>query len=95
MKLTISELAFEDLESIFQYTFETFGIKKAIDYKENLFSNIQKLSQMPTMGHKHKNLSEEMRVFNVEYHSIIYNFTETHLQIIRIVHQRRNMEELT
>ncbi|MCP9767167.1 type II toxin-antitoxin system RelE/ParE family toxin [Lacihabitans sp. LS3-19] len=95
MIITISELAFEDLESIFQYTFETLGIKKAIDFKENLYNNIQKLSQMTTMGHKHKNLSEELRIYNFEYHSIIYDFTETHLQIIRIVNQRRNIEDLT
>lgn len=72
MELKISNEAFVDIESILQYSIETFGIMKAEEYLHYLYGKISKITKMPSIGHSHKQLPDDLKLYNVERHMVIY-----------------------
>jgi plasmid stabilization system protein ParE len=96
MELNISDEAYFDLEDILQYSIETFGLMKAEEYAEGIFSKISQLSKSPGIGHIHKYLPENNRAYNFEKHIIIYQFSEQEnsIAIVRIIHQKSNLRDL-
>ena len=96
MKLKISEKAYLDIESLLQYSIETFGIPKTEEYLKNLYKKISYLGKMPGIGHTHKSLPENLRVINVEKHIVIYEVIDqmSAVVILRVVHQKVNLAGL-
>lgn len=95
-QLIISDLASIDLEQIFQYSIETFGENKALEYLENFHIKFEKLEKMPGIGHFHSSLIQNVRVMNFESHNVLYKINEHKMviEILRIVHQKINLDTL-
>jgi toxin ParE1/3/4 len=95
-QLVISDLASKDLEHIFQYSIETFGERKTLEYLENLHLKLEQLEKMPGIGHIHISLDTEIRIMNYESHNVLYKINENDLdiEILRIVHQKINLNNL-
>ena len=50
------------------------------------------LAQFPEMGRSRKEFSEELRSFPVKPYIIFYKRMEHHIEIVRILHQFRDIE---
>ena len=96
MKIEISTEANVDIEYILQYSIETFGIIKAEDYMYTLYEKISKLSKFSHIGHFHKFLPNNIRVYNIEKHIVLYKILEEEsiVLILRVVHNRVNLAEI-
>jgi toxin ParE1/3/4 len=50
------------------------------------------LAQFPEMGRIRKDLSEELRSFPIKPYIIFYKKVENYIEIVRILHQSRDIE---
>jgi toxin ParE1/3/4 len=50
------------------------------------------LAQFPSMGRSRKDLSGELHSFPVKPYIIFYKRMESHIEILRILHQSRDIE---
>lgn len=79
--------AIEDLESIYLYSTQEFGIKRTEDYILALESSFQHLADDPLISRKCDYIRPDLRAFNVGSHIIFFKTTDYGIAIIRVLHQ--------
>lgn len=96
MNIKIADLAYGDIEQLFQYSIETFGEARTLQYLDTLFAKIDRLTKMSEIGRLLKPNESAMRIINVEKHVVIYQVNEGNDEVVvlRIVHQKINMDDL-
>lgn len=90
--LKLSPQAIKDLELIFEFTLLTWGIEHAEKYQDELHSTMETILINPTMGSLYYFKKGNYRKMNVNRHIIFYRETETECIIIRILHERMDLE---
>lgn len=95
MVFKISKEAESDLSKIWNYTFETWSIKQADRYINLIFEEIEYICQNPEFGKDFSYVRKGYLRTKVKYHFIFYRISRTNefIEIIRILHQRMNIEE--
>ena len=68
--LHLSRQAEQDIESILQYTYETYGERQRQIYAAALHEAFETITDNPGLGHRRPDLSERHRAFNVEQHVV-------------------------
>ncbi len=92
MKYQISKKAYEDIENIWLYTFENWSQEQADRYFQLIFDEIEYLSENPYLGMDFSNIRIGYRRSKVKSHYIFYRIITDKIEIIRILHQRMNVE---
>ncbi len=87
-------LARKDLEAIWQYTFEQWGIEQAERYLEAMFTCFEDLAANPRLGRERDDVKPGYRSFPQGRHVIFYTIGEFGIEIIGIVHQSADVEGL-
>ncbi len=82
-----------DLEDIWKYTFETWGIRQAGKYLRQLKKRIEALSLHPDIGRKRDSISKGLLCFHEGRHLIIYRKEKKGIVIIRVLHDRMDVPE--
>lgn len=77
----------EDLESIYDYSFEKFGLNRAIEYIHDLNSTFIKLANNPDLARKCDFIKPNLQTYQVSSHIIFFKATKTRISIIRILHK--------
>lgn len=72
LQLFIREEAFFDLENIWTYTLETWSIRQADKYYNDIINAMEFLCTEPKSGKSAENLRKGYRVFKVNSHLIFY-----------------------
>ncbi|MCB1736452.1 MAG: type II toxin-antitoxin system RelE/ParE family toxin [Gammaproteobacteria bacterium] len=80
-------LARNDLEAIWAYTVETWGIQQAERYFESLFVAFDELANNPQMGRTRDEVLPGLRSFPQGRHVVFYEVDGPTITIIGIVHQ--------
>ena len=90
----ISVKAREDLESIWQYTFENWSQEKADRYVNLIFDEIKYLAEHPESGRDLGHVRAHYRSSKVKSHVVFYKHTDElqEIEIIRILHQRMDLK---
>ena len=88
----LSEKALEDLKSIGRYTQKTWGREQRNKYLSKLDESFHILSKQPQLGTARDDIRKGYRVYHVGRHLIFYRPQPTKIQIIRILHDRMNVE---
>lgn len=88
----LSEKALEDLKSIGRYTQKTWGREQRNKYLSKLDESFHILSKQPQLGTARDDIRKGYRVYHVGRHLIFYRQKPTEIQIIRILHDRMNVE---
>lgn len=91
-KVKISQLAYYDLEHIYEYLLETSEERSiAIEYITKLENSISSLGYMPSRCRKTK--KPNYRVLNVDNYRVIFFVEELKrtVKVIRVIHAKRNM----
>ena len=94
MKYKLSKEAVRDLESIWLYTFETWSGEQADRYYNLLLDEIEYASENPHAGKDYSHVRDGYLRTRVKSHYIFYkiNSGENLIEIIRILHQRMDLE---
>jgi toxin ParE1/3/4 len=87
LKIVYHEEAIADLEEIWLYTFETWLLEQADRYYDLIIKEIQFISQKPLSGKDLKQLRLGYHSSKVKSHFIFYKFSDTELEVIRILHE--------
>ncbi len=79
--------AVTDLENIFEYSTEKFGISRAEHYILELNNTFTRLAVEPNIGKNYSHVKSELMGFPVVSHIVFYKYTNFHLMIIRVLHK--------
>jgi len=85
-------LARDDLEAIWDYTVEQWGIKQAERYLDILFGCFDDLAANPQLGRPRDDVKPGYRSFPQGRHVVFYVIEPSGIEIIGIVHQRADVD---
>jgi toxin ParE1/3/4 len=84
-----------DLVEIWRYIKEQTGLTMADRVESGILEKIAFLAGTPGAGHSRKDLTEEdVKFFSVYSYLIVYRPTTKPLQIVSILHGRRDLEQI-
>ena len=88
----LTELAKQDLRSIGRYTQTTWGREQRNTYLAKIDAAFHRLAVEPQLGKSCDDLRAGYRKYPVGKHLIFYRQSPDRLEIIRILHQRMDIE---
>ncbi len=94
-QIVISELANADIDFIFQYSMETFGLTVTEKYLNKLHDTIEDIRKMSTRGQLHADLKPYIRYHKVDSHYILYSYSQSTFHILRILHQNMDLRTIS
>jgi len=89
----LRSLAQDDLESIWLYTVEHWGVEQADTYLESLINRFEWLAENATMGKQRDDVKKGYYCFPEGAHLIFYTLKNNQVDIIGIPHQRMDIVE--
>tara|TARA_B100000497_G_C7571757_1_gene344511 strand:+ start:247 stop:543 length:297 start_codon:yes stop_codon:yes gene_type:complete len=92
LKLKLLPEAVKDLEQIFEYTFETWGIAQAYKYQDELFAGFTNIKKNPEIGSAYIHTKRGYRKHKINRHLIFYRFDSDICYVIRILHERMDLQ---
>ena len=96
MKYIISHLASQDLEKIWLYTFENWSKEQADRYFSLIMDEIDYISNNPDSGNDYSQVRKGYLQSRIKSHFIFYrikiNKKKNLVEIIRVLHQRMDIE---
>jgi toxin ParE1/3/4 len=92
MNYQISEKAIEDLEQIWLYTFENWSLEQADRYYKLIIQEIQYIAKHPESGKSIDFVRKGYKVVKVKSHIVCYKSTDEIVFVVRILHQRMDVE---
>ena len=94
MNIKISLQANNDIENIWLYTMSNWSKEQADRYYNNIFDEIEYISNYPNSGKNYGDLVKGYFASRVKSHLIFYKIDtkENTIQIIRVLHQRMDIE---
>jgi toxin ParE1/3/4 len=87
----LSDDADIDVDTIFEYSLDEFGIDKAIAYHEGLIKLFKQLTQFPEEGKARNEIKNGLRSMVYFSHIIFYRILSDHIRIVRVLHQSQNI----
>ena len=91
LKLRIGARADEDISDIASVTEERWETAQSDDYIVTMREAFSTLCLFPSIGHRRTDLPRALRVWPVGRHLILYDVTDTELQIVRVVHNHQDL----
>jgi len=88
---SIRALARTDLEEIWLFTFEEWGLEQADKYLNSLFSRFEWLSRNSYTGKDREDIKNGYFCFPEGMHLVFYTMTEYGIDIIGIPHQNMDV----
>jgi toxin ParE1/3/4 len=89
----LSRQAEQDLEDIWTYLAQKDELASDI-FLARVLNKFPMLAQSPEMGQDRNDLRADLRSFPVKPYIIFYQKTETEIEINRILHQSRDIENI-
>ena len=91
--VVFSSFALADLDNIFNHSVE-FGVDSARKFIKGLMEKFKLLAENPNIGRAQPNLLLNLRSFPYKTYTIFYFPTESGVEIYRVLHGARNIEDL-
>ena len=91
LKIVLSEIAVNDLEEIWLYTFHTWSLEQADRYHALIFNEIEYLSRYPKSGKRKDHLRTGYWSSKVKSHIIFYRLTESEIEVMRVLHESMDL----
>ena len=88
----LRELAVADLEAIWVYTVEQWGVEQAERYLTSLFACFEDLAENPQLGRQRDEVKEGYRSFPQGRHVVFYLIVPAGIDVIGIVHQSADVD---
>lgn len=84
----LSPAAERDLEQIWLYSLEQWGLSQANDYTDDLLAAFERLAENPQHGQRIDHIRPGYRRSRARRHTIYYRITDYGIAIIRVLHDR-------
>ena len=97
LQVRLSKEFILDIDKIYQYGIETFGIKQAEIYENEIWQLVESLSHNYLLFPECRHLPTKSKMYRwiiLDAHLIIYRITNTEIQVLRIVHERRSITKI-
>ena len=88
----LSAKSIEDLKSIARFTLKSWGREQRNIYLSKLDESFHLLADQPHLGNTRDDIRKGYRVYQVGRHLIFYRQKYTGIEIIRILHDRMDVE---
>ena len=88
----LSAKALADLKSIGRFTLKSWGREQRNIYLSKLDESFYRLAEQPHLGSARDDIRKSYRVYHVGRHLIFYRQKSTGIEIIRILHDRMDVE---
>jgi len=79
--------ALDDLETIYQYSLEQWGITRAEAYLTEINKAFEALANHPNLGRDYSRVRADLYAFNIAAHVIFYSPTPTGILVSRVLHK--------
>ena len=86
-----------DLDNVYTYGLETFGVRQAELYENEIWKLVNGLSLNWPFFSECRHLPTKSKIYRwiiLESHLIIYRITNTEIQVLRIVHSHRSITKI-
>lgn len=84
----LSPLAEQDIEAIWEYSYENWGINQANDYIDELVTAFEGLAASSSKGVACDNIRVSYRFYRQGKHLIYFKTTVYGIAVVRILHER-------
>jgi toxin ParE1/3/4 len=91
-EFTLRPKARSDLEEIWDYTFETWGVEQAERYLRLLDQGFRKVAGNPDLGRSCDAIREGYRKYGVGRHVIFFRLGDDGVEVVRILHERMDVD---
>ena len=91
----LSTIAEKDIEDIFDFTLKMFGLEQAAKYTLEFEVLFEELTQTPYLGRERNEIKTGLRSFPKESHIIFYRVLGDRIRIVRILHQRKDIQSFS
>lgn len=92
LPFVISKKALADLEEIWLYTVEKWSLEQADRYYNLIFDEINYICNNINAGKSMEHVRKNYRASKVKSHLVFYRVVNNTVEIIRILHQRMDIE---
>ncbi|MEP7255812.1 MAG: type II toxin-antitoxin system RelE/ParE family toxin [Ferruginibacter sp.] len=92
LQYIISKKALTDLEEIWLYTVEKWSVDQANRYYTLIFDEINFICKNIDAGKSMEHVRKGYRASKVKFHLIFYRILNNRVEIIRILHERMDIE---
>lgn len=91
----LSKQADADLEKIYKYTLNTWGIEQFNLYREQINLALEFISKKPKsiQSKAREDLAHGCRFYRVAHHYIVYRISKNRTEVGRILHEKMNFEK--
>jgi len=86
-----------DLDQIYNFGAETFGIRQASLYENEIWKLVDGLSYNWPYFSECKHLTTKSKMYRwiiLESHLIVYRITDSEIQVLRIIHSHRSITKI-
>lgn len=86
-----------DLDNIYQYGEETFGVRQAKLYEDKIWQFVNMLSSNYLLFPECRHLPTKSKMYRwiiLESHLIIYRIAKTEVQVLRLLHSKNNITKI-
>jgi toxin ParE1/3/4 len=86
-----------DLDNIYQYSVDTFGVNQAEIYEKEIWQLVESLSHNYLIFPECRYLITKSKMYRwiiLDSHMIIYRITEKEIQVLRILHSKRSITKV-
>jgi toxin ParE1/3/4 len=91
-RLTWSAQAEDDLLSIWRYGADEWSPKVADEHEETLWRACKRLLKSHELGRSRDELAIGLRSISVDPHVVFYRISPATIEIVRVVHEREDIE---
>ena len=93
VKISFREKANDDLNNIWDYTYENWSETRADKYYATIKFACLKIGKNPELGKIYNGISKDLLGYKSEKHIIFYSsISENEIEVIRILHERMDLK---
>jgi toxin ParE1/3/4 len=82
----------DDLDEIWDYTADGWGLDQAETYIRQLWKDIQTVADRPSLGRECSEVRPGYRKYPSGSHVVFYRLTDDGIDVVRILHERMDYE---
>jgi toxin ParE1/3/4 len=91
-RFVLTPRAQADLDEIWDYTAERWGLDQAETYVRQLWKHIQTVADKPSLGRECEEVRAGYRHYPSGSHVLFFRLTDAGIDIVRILHERMDYE---
>lgn len=80
--------ALRDLEGIWRYTVQQWGVEQAVQYADTLNASFEALAQNPYIAATCEHIRSGYRCQRVERHAVYFRVEKDTVVVVRVLHER-------